>query len=298
MSDEATVETIKRTVAATGAKLIVPVTEPTSLLCIRYRTELEDVARVAVLPSEESFTTAIDKGLLAGFCAEHGIPHPTTVSATECEQAELSFPVLLKPRRLSGGRGIQRIDSIAELTRHLNTCDKAQHCVQQVFEGVDVGCSVLVNEGKIVAVTVQHSLQRPGPFAVASEIKFGPCQPVLAVVERLFSVLRWSGVANVDCRYDAATGRAVVLEVNGRYWATLMGSTAAGVNFPDLLCRLSLGQTVTAPAARDGRFVRLTTACAEMLEQGPRALLNRWTNLAAMVSDPLPELHRCLRIAA
>ncbi len=298
MSDEATVETIKRAVAATGAKLIVPVTEPTSLLCIRYRAELESVVRLTVLPSEEAFTTAIDKGLLAHFCAEHGIPHPATVLATECERAEMSFPVLLKPRRLSGGRGIQRIDSPAELTLRLNTCDKEQHCVQRVFEGVDFGCSVLVNEGKIVAVTVQQSLKRPGPFAVASEIQFATCQPVFTVVERLFSVLKWSGVANVDCRYDAATGRAVVLEVNGRYWATLMGSTAAGVNFPNLLSRLSLGQAVTAPAARDGRFVRLATACAESLERGPRAFLNRWTNLAAMISDPLPEFHRCFRIAA
>ena len=167
VSDDATVETIKRAVGATGAKLIVPVTEPTSLLCIRYRAELENVARLAVLPTEKSFTTAIDKGLLAGFCVEHGIPHPATVLATEGEKAELRFPVLLKPRRLSGGRGIRRIESAVELESVLSTCDKTQHCVQQGFEGMDVGCSVLVNEGKIVASTVQQSLQRSGPFAVA-----------------------------------------------------------------------------------------------------------------------------------
>jgi predicted ATP-grasp superfamily ATP-dependent carboligase len=51
----------------------------------------------------------------------------------------------------------------------------------------------------------------------------------------------------IECKRDAATGRQVIMEVNGRFWGSLQLAIDAGVDFPDLLVRCAAGETVLAP---------------------------------------------------
>ena len=44
--------------------------------------------------------------------------------------------------------------------------------------------------------------------------------------------LKWSGIVNIDFIYDENDKQAKILEVNPRYWQSLLGSLFAGVNFP------------------------------------------------------------------
>jgi predicted ATP-grasp superfamily ATP-dependent carboligase len=64
---------------------------------------------------------------------------------------------------------------------------------------------------------------------------------------RLLEVLNWNGVAMIECRRDAVTGRHVVMEINGRLWGSLQLAIDAGVDFPALLVRCALGQPVQPP---------------------------------------------------
>jgi len=45
--------------------------------------------------------------------------------------------------------------------------------------------------------------------------------PPLAQSEALLRALDWSGPAMVEYRYDPATGRSWLMEVNGRFWGSL-----------------------------------------------------------------------------
>src|SRR2546428_697479 len=47
--------------------------------------------------------------------------------------------------------------------------------------------------------------------------------------------LKWSGIVNIDFIYDENDKQAKILEVNPRYWQSLLGSLFAGVNFPYLV---------------------------------------------------------------
>lgn len=289
------IEAIRGAVQKTGAKLIVPVVEPTALFCIRHRAALEGIASLALLPEENAFTTAIDKGLLAEFMAERGLPHPTTVLPGG-DIGRLRFPVLVKPRRLSGGRGIVKVESREALEAELaHRADRDHVCIQEYIDGTDRGCSILARSGRIEACTTQRGITRHGAFAVHAEISMEAAPAVRAVAERLVSALRWSGVANIDFRIDSRTGEALVLEVNGRYWASLLASTAAGVNFPDLACRLALGETVPAVAPQAGRFVQLGMVFKDLLRLQPRAFQRHWNSLGTLLNDPVPELHRYRR---
>ena len=67
--------------------------------------------------------------------------------------------------------------------------------------------------------------------------------------QRLLEALDWQGVAMVECKRDAATGRPVVMEVNGRFWGSLQLAIDAGVDFPALLARCAAGETVPEQGA-------------------------------------------------
>ena len=59
--------------------------------------------------------------------------------------------------------------------------------------------------------------------------------------------LNWSGVANVDVRFDYKTKQCMVLEINPRFWLSVEASEIAGVNFPYLYCLSSLNLDFEIP---------------------------------------------------
>ena len=58
----------------------------------------------------------------------------------------------------------------------------------------------------------------------------------------LLNALDWFGVAMVEFKLDPRDGIPKLMEVNPRFWGSLALSIEAGVNFPYLLYRMSLGE--------------------------------------------------------
>ncbi len=286
--DQTALARIAEVVRETGSQVIVPIVEATSLFCIRYREKLTQVANLAPLPSAESFTTAIDKGLLGLFMARHGLPHPKS-HLPDGNLADLNFPLLIKPRRACGGAGIVKVTSPEALHQELKRHPyKTDVCVQEFVDGYDLDCSVLVREGEILAWTTQRGLHRDDAFARFSEIEMEPHPQAVDVVARLMRALNWSGIANVDLLVDNHTGKNYILEINGRYWASLWASTLAAVNFPDMACRAALGESLPSMQQRPGRFMELPTALRAIARLRWSLRSPPWTNVPAILSDPVP----------
>jgi D-aspartate ligase len=80
------------------------------------------------------------------------------------------------------------------------------------------------------------------------------------VVRAVMAELHWSGVAHVDLRAHEESGEISIIEINPRFWGSVLGSLHAGVNFPYLACLNALGQEFDYPQFRDCRYVAGTTA--------------------------------------
>ena len=64
----------------------------------------------------------------------------------------------------------------------------------------------------------------------------------------MMKALEWNGVACIDMRRNAQTKQVYILEINGRFWASVLPSfVKAGVNFPLILLKLSLGEKIEIP---------------------------------------------------
>jgi D-aspartate ligase len=120
-----------------------------------------------------------------------------------------------------------------------------EYVVQPLIDGYDIDCSVLCENGRIVAYTIQRGIvSAKVRFRAAVGIEFLYDDRVLHVVEKMMTLLNWSGVAHVDLRYDAGADEIKVIEINARYWGSLLGSLNAGINFPILAVKTAQGESI------------------------------------------------------
>ena len=155
--------------------------------------------------------------------------------------------------------GIRIFDNLDNALENLEADPPAardSEIIQEHIPGTDVGCSFLSENGRIAALTIQRrAMKQWAPFTSALQLEFLHDEGVAELAAAFAAATNWSGVVNLDLRLDTRTGEAVLLEANPRYWATLLGSLAMGVNFPLLHCNLSLGRTVPSVRARTGRWL-------------------------------------------
>ena len=291
--------------AATGAEVLLPVDVEGMRFAIAHREALEAVVRVLPLPSAAAYEVAADKSLLAAFMRRHGVPGPPTLTDIRHnlagQLAGLRFPVLLKPTDGAGGQGIVLFQEAAGLLAHVATLPPGgQYIVQTYLEGYDIDCNVLCRNGQVLAHSIQRGLLGAATdYAPTQAIEFVRNRAVLAVVSQLLAALRWSGVAHLDLRYDAATRQVNVIEINPRFWLTVVGSAVkARVNFPVLACLAALGRPLEQGPFALGRYIPFVNFlkykyASRAKNKVPFTFGD--TSLLGFLGDPLPKLICLLR---
>ena len=294
-------------VAKTGAGVLLPIDVPGMRLVITHREALEKVVHLLPLPTAEVYETATDKSRLAAFMQARDIPAPDTILEIrhnlKAKLEDFRFPVLLKPVEGAGGRGISRYNTAEAVLNAVAALPaEGKYIIQNCLEGYDIDCNVLYQEGRLVAYSIQKGLVPAvwSVYAPTEAIEFVRSKAVLAVVDDLMTALRWSGVAHIDLRYDSRTDQMRVIEINTRFWLTVVGSAiTARVNFPVLACRAALGQPLQPGPSRLGRYIPLMRLLAYRWHQRwgdtPVRFPVREISIWALLGDPLPQLFRLLR---
>jgi predicted ATP-grasp superfamily ATP-dependent carboligase len=281
-------------VAERRIDVVLPISEFAIKTLSEHRQTLSWAATLPQLPNPHTFDIAIDKAKLADFLGSHGVPHPPTVVVTtgiplHDRLSALEFPVLAKPPLSSGGIGIRRFESLEGLAGFLAEQPSDERwVVQKLIEGRDLGVNVLCRDGRILAATVQHAIKASSkPFETPIGIEFRDDPPAMNVAEKLIHELGWSGVANIDMRFDARHKIPMVLDFNGRYWFSLLGSLNAGVNFPLLACEMCLGEIKANRKPHKARyFSRKESALLSLVGGGRFGIRPHETDLRYL--DPLP----------
>src|SRR5215831_6405388 len=235
---------------------------------------------------------------------KYGIAIPTTYAIyerahIESLRGEIKFPIVAKQR------------SKTDLERHTF---KVRYF--QSFEELSRAFAADEQFGSRVLLQEYCPGEGVGVGAVSE-----PLDPLLASQSiTLLRALHWEGIAMVEFRQDSATGRAVLMEVNGRYWGTLSLAVQAGVNFPLYDWQLAHGQIPIVPKQyaigmnwrwMAGDLIRLHGILLEqghgdarrpscwkeawrfVLDSGPSTRSALWS-----IADPLPafsELFRTLK---
>lgn len=294
---------IQDAVGSTQANILLPVADAMRFVS-KNIAELATISPITPTPPLNLFDQVVDKWTLTEFMIEHQLPIPETILLNEEEDiadqiSAMTTPLILKLTRGSAGQDIFAFNDPAAMLAFLNDkkVGKGRYLVQSYVEGHDIRCGILCMNGSILAYTIHEGvLARARKFGPPAGIKFIESKHVLEVVEDLISKLNWTGIASVDLRYDLQENAVKVLEINPRYWGSLLGALSAGVNFPYLACLTGLGIPFDRPDYK--QKVYLTGKAT--IQQSSKRLLGqphvnfsfRDTSWRFGVSDPVSDLVR------
>jgi D-aspartate ligase len=220
-------------------------------------------------PRWDALQWAFDKRLTYRRAAELGIDCPWSCyprDRRDVVELDCRFPVILKPTVRNGANAFTiekawRVDNRAEL---LARYDQAAALVgedaivlQELIEGrgsAQLSYAAVWDRGAPVASLVAtRARQYPIDFGYTSTfVKTLDRAPIEDAAWRFLRSLDYSGLAEVEFKYDARDGRTKLLDVNARTWTWNGIGPIAGVDFAHVLWRLAMGETVAPHRGRGG----------------------------------------------
>ncbi|SDP37012.1 carbamoyl-phosphate synthase large subunit [Nakamurella panacisegetis] len=241
--DPAFVDTLLDMCRADDIDVLFPTVDVELLPLARRRAEFAAIGTVIASPQVETLEVCLDKYELALRCSAL-VPTPRTDLLGPGAAVGRSYPVIVKPRRGAGSRGVHLVASEAELLA-LGTDD--DRIVQDYLPGaefsVDVVCGL---DGHVIAAVPRSRLRIDSGVAVAGETVHD--EDIEQTARRVAVAVGMTTVANVQLRLDAA-GTASLLEVNPRFPGSLPLTIAAGVDMPSLTLDMMVG--INVPRALD-----------------------------------------------
>jgi predicted ATP-grasp superfamily ATP-dependent carboligase len=262
---EAFEDFLHRIVERKRPDIVIPVTDVTTHPVALHKEALSRHTIVAA-PPFDAFELVTNKRRLLERAVECGIPIPRTLFVDGARGLravvnDVRYPAVVKAERSrlrtgSGwvGTAAHYVYSEQELWRLYRQTDylaRWPSLIQERIHGDGLGVFVLCDRGQLVTAFGHRRLRERPPSGGASVL----CESVaidptlLAQAARLLGPLGWHGVAMLEYKQDVRTGRAALIEVNGRFWGSLQLAVDAGVDFPYLSYQLALGRPVQAPAA-------------------------------------------------
>ncbi len=215
--------------------VLVPTVDAELLPIAERRNAFEAAGVQVLLASQSALELCLDKWMLFQAC--NGVlPVPRTALFDEhFDPYGWDMPLIVKPRRGSGSRGVVLVESHRDLDAL--TRSKAL-LVQEYLPGPEYSVDIMATGGgEVIAVVPRERLKVDSGVAVtARTVRHAVLEPLAKVIAVAFGLVY---TANLQFRCDAE-GKPILLEINPRFPGTMPLTVASGVNMP-LLCLKELG---------------------------------------------------------
>lgn len=205
----------------------------------RLAAARDDLGALLASPSLATLETCLDKLALARACERTVRVPRTELLGTPQATSGWDFPVIVKPRRGAGSRGVRLVGSQAELDA---VHDEEDLLVQELLPGEEYSVDVLAGlDGHVVAAVPRARLRVDSGVAVAGVTVHD--EQLVATASAVARAVGLTTVANVQLK-RAADGTPALLEVNPRFPGAMPLTVAAGVDMPSLVLDAVLGRPV------------------------------------------------------
>jgi carbamoyl-phosphate synthase large subunit len=196
----------------------------------------DELGAVLAAPSVATLAVTLDKWELAQRCAPLLRVPVTRLLNADGIALRWTFPVIVKPRRGAGSRGVRLVADRAALTAM--EPDEAL-IIQEHLPGDEFSVDVFAGaDGGVVAAVPRTRTRVDSGVSIAGQtVHDEGLEQTAAAVARAIGL---RGVANVQLRRDSE-GVPALLEVNPRFPGALPLTIAAGVDMPSLALDLALG---------------------------------------------------------
>lgn len=217
--------------------LIIPFIDPELPLLARNKEIISYNTNAIVLVSSfEVVNICNDKLLTAKFFTKNDIPTPFTWEKSNFVWQ--NFPVIVKPRFGSAGKGVYECDSGSKLKLFLQEEDVI---IQQKLNGFEVTLDVLcdLNSNCLAIVPRKRLKIRAGEVERGITIK---SDELLQWGQKIVSLLKPIGPINIQC--FIVNNEPFFTEINPRFGGGYPLTYFAGVNFPKMIIDFVKGEIV------------------------------------------------------
>ena len=253
--EEAYVRAVERICEAEGIDTIFPSWDPQVYVFSKNKARFAKMGVLIPTPDYETVVTPLDKYRTLRAAEAVGFPCPRTYLPERIEDLKRiardeRFPLVIKPRFSSAGRGIEVVRDFPELVERVSAV-RERHgvpMVQQYIAGWESQNFYLVLDRNGEAKStfsdrkIRHFFRHTATFPTAAET-WHP-HPQLSQATRLLQHLGWWGGATVQTKVDAHDGVAKLMEVNPRLGLRLWTRTELGINEPLMCIKIALGEKV------------------------------------------------------
>jgi predicted ATP-grasp superfamily ATP-dependent carboligase len=229
--------------------VLIPVFEETFLIS-KFKDRFSGLTRM-VIPDYDQILTAHNKDRWEPLARELGIAVPKTYPVNGFREGgeridRLAYPLLVKPKQGGGGWAITQVNSAGELESLLNQnvymgrpwdwfflqekIIGEVHCVAMLFRRGELRAKVAYKQLRDYPVSGGQATLRVSIRSEAAEKHF----------ERFLEKIGWQGVCQADFVVDQETGVPYLIDINPRFWGSLVQAIASGVDFPYLLYRIAV----------------------------------------------------------
>ena len=207
-----------------------------------------------------------DKHVFMEFCQKNSIPHPQTCVLTEHTYDDaikkVGFPALVKPDFSIGARGITRVDTIDELKKVFPIVQESFGActLQEFIDNKEYYYNVMLYrnaEGRFLAHTIIKIVRMYPVDAGSSSCCISvENDELLQICKDCLDKLNWVGMADFDVLQRLDNKEFKIIEINARVPASLKGSFISGVNFPEVIVKDLLDQSVPKYKYKTGNVMR------------------------------------------
>ena len=274
------IDTLSRYIDRERVDMLMPTSDTALALVAQHYERLTSLLHLAC-PPPEVIHRVLDKDQTLDVARRCGIEVPATclmAASSDVDEivARLRFPVVVKARsktHVPPNAFKVRYFTEATALKEQFTRDPhfgADNLLQEYCPGEGVGLGILMHRGTIVTA-FQHrrvkELPSTGGVGVLA-VSERPDPRLIEMSQRLLRALEWEGVAMVEFRHDRANDRAVLMEVNGRYWGSCSFAIRAGIHLPVYQWQLAHDRRPDVAASyRAGLRWRWTSGYAERLSR-------------------------------
>ena len=247
---------------------VFPLEEGTIEVLYKRINEIKKYTKLPMV-NQATFEKAVDKWNSVKIAKRLGMPVPESYLPQNDEEArkaitKLGFPIILKPRKTSGGRGLKKVNNIEEFNAsYPSIVEKYGRPMLQEYieDGPGVLVWAIVKNKKILAEFSYKRLRKypidsgPGTLWESTDNR-----EIKKYTEKMAKELDWYSIIILEFKTDPKDNRPKFMEINPR----LGGSTAhplfCGVNFPYYMYLLSQNIKFKKPSYVVGRRTRWLVA--------------------------------------
>jgi D-aspartate ligase len=307
-----------------GRPVVFPTRDHDLVFLDRFREQLEPYYALAIA-GRSVLHASLDKWETYRHARDAGVPVPKCwmiAGAEDLERAlsDLTFPCVLKPLaahhwrkagnwELVGARKACGISSAGQLRAEYAAVARADRraLVQQLIPGGDeslvvAACYFDRDSNWVAGFNTQKLAQSPPGFGTGCIVQSVDRPELFEPTKRLLQKMRFTGIAEVEYKWDSATGQYMLIEINPRPWDQHRLGQSCGVDLPYLaycdLAGLARPAVRYRPAARkwiaEDTFLLTVVTLLWRGEPGAGALFRllrgRRTYAIWDWTDPLPAI--------